>query len=896
MDFPIGTWETDVILADGGSAQLRPVRPEDATSLQRLYESLSDESRYRRFFSPATPAIAGALGPRVDIDNRHFGLVAETREEIVGVADYYRTVDDVAEVAFTVSDDQQGRGVGTLLLDHLAEVATARGIRYFVAQVMARNQPMRGVFSDAGFEVTWSRMEIGIIEVTLDLARDERWLDAHAAREHTAEARSVAQLLSPRSIAVVGASRRPDAIGHAILQNLLTGRFDGPVYPVNPNVDSIEGLDTHPSVEDIPGPVDLAVVAVPAEAVEAVVRQCAEKGARGLILISSGFAELGEQDAQEALVHVARRNGMRVVGPNCVGVVNTNPSVSMNATFAPVTPIRGRVGFASQSGGIGIELLARARALDLGVSTFVSLGNKADVSSNDLLQYWEHDPDTDVVLLYLESFGNPRKFARLARRIARTKPILALKSGRTLAGARGAASHTAALANPDVAVDELFRQAGVVRVDTLEQLFDTANLFVHQPLPAGRRVAIVSNGGGPGILAADACIAAGLEVPELSDVLQAAIRALAPRGAGVRNPVDLVAAAGADVYRQALEAILGSGEVDALLVIYVSPLISRPEDIEQSVVRAAQLFDTIPTAACFLGADRPPGPLRGGDAASRPVPALSYPESAANALARGAQLAEWRNTPAITAPVFADLDTEGARSIVRNWLANEPAGGWLDAITASRLLASYGVRVVTTRHAATADEAITAAGEVGYPVALKAGAPDLVHKTDIGGVRLGLESDDAVREAFDAMRATLGDRMDDALVQPMAAPGIELIVGITHDQLFGPLVLLGMGGIAAELTRDTALRIVPVSVLDAHQMVRSLRSSPLLFGYRNTAEVDVAAVEDVLLRIGQLAEEIPELAELDCNPLVASPAGALVLDVKVRLEPRAAPSGFNIDL
>ena len=341
---------------------------------------------------------------------------------------------------------------------------------------------------------------------------------------------------------------------------------------------------------------------------------------------------------------------MRVVGPNCFGVVNTNPTVSMNATFAPVAPIRGRVGFASQSGGIGIELLARARALDLGVSTFVSLGNKADVSSNDLLQYWEHDPDTDVILLYLESFGNPRKFARLARRIARTKPILALKSGRTLAGARGAASHTAALANPDVAVDELFRQAGVVRVDTLEQLFDTASLLVHQPLPAGRRVAIVSNGGGPGILAADACIAAGLEVPELSDELQSTVRALALPGAGVRNPVDLVAAAGADVYRQALEAILGSGQVDALLVIYVSPLVSRPEEIEKSVVRAAASFESIPTAACFLGGDRPPGPLHGGDAAARPVPAFSYPESAANALARAAQLAEWRRAPATTAP------------------------------------------------------------------------------------------------------------------------------------------------------------------------------------------------------------------------------------------------------
>ena len=463
-------------------------------------------------------------------------------------------------------------------------------------------------------------------------------------------------------------------------------------------------------------------MAVPADAVETVVRECAEKGLRGLILISSGFAELGGRDAQVALVHLARRNGMRVVGPNCFGVVNTNPTVSMNATFTPVSPVRGRVGFATQSGGVGIELLARARALDLGVSTFVSLGNKADVSSNDLLQYWEHDPDTDVILLYLESFGNPRKFARLARRIARTKPILALKSGRTLAGARGAASHTAALANPDVAVDELFRQAGVVRVDTLEQLFDTASLLVHQPLPAGRRrVAIVSNGGGPGILAADACIAAGLEVPELSDELQSTVRAVAPSGAGVRNPVDLVAAAGADVYREALEAILGSGEVDALLVIYVSPLVSRPEEIEESSFaprrrskrfrppRASSEANVLPDRCT---AATPPLD-RSLDSRTRSRPRMRSP--------RAAQLAEWRNTPAISAPRFEDLDTEGARSIVRNRLRDEPAGGWLDAATASRLLAAYGVRVVTTRHAKTNEEAAAAARRTRVPSGAQSG-------------------------------------------------------------------------------------------------------------------------------------------------------------------------------
>jgi acetyl coenzyme A synthetase (ADP forming)-like protein len=895
MDLTPGAWEADVVLTDGGSAHLRPVRPDDGPAVRTLYESLSDESRYLRFFSPAPAELAGTIGPRVEIDDRHFALVAEIGDEVVGVADYFRKLDDVAEVAFTVRDDQQGRGIGTLLLEHLAAVAAARGIRRFVAQVMAKNGRMRSVFRDAGFDVSWSRAEIGVTEVTLELERTDRWMEAHAEREHTAEALSIAHVLSPRSVAVVGASRRPEAIGHAVLGNLLAAGFTGPVFAVNPRADEVAGVQAHPSVLAIPEPVDLAVVTVPAAEIGSVVHECAAKGVRGLVVISSGFAELGDDAEQDELVHVARRSGMRVIGPNCIGVVNTNPSVRLNATFAPVAPVHGRVGFASQSGGIGIELLARARSLDLGVSTFVSLGNKADVSVNDLLQYWSRDPDTDVILLYVESFGNPRKFARLARRVARDKPIVALKSGRTPAGARGAASHTAALANPDVAVDELFRQAGVVRVDTLEQLFDSAALFVHQPLPAGRRVAIVSNGGGPGILAADACVAAGLEVPELSEGLQARLRALAPQGAGVRNPVDLVASAGADTYELALLALLDSDEIDALLVIYVSPLVSRPEDIARAVVQAAAQSEQTPTVACFLGGDGARGPLLGGEG-RRAVPMFAFPESAADALARAAQLAEWRRRPVGTASLLAGIQPEEARTIVHERLAVDPVGGWLDVPTAARLLEAYTVPVVPTRRAASADEAASVAADVGFPVVLKAGAPHLVHKTDVGGVRLGLVDADDVREAFTAMRASLGPSMGDALVQPMVAPGVELIAGVTHDPIFGPLVIFGMGGVTAELVRDTALRIVPLTDVDVHEMVRSLRSSPLLFGYRNAPAVDVAALEQMLLRIGRLAEDVPELAELDCNPVVAHPTGAIVLDVKVRLAPHDTRVGLAVDL
>jgi acetyl coenzyme A synthetase (ADP forming)-like protein len=887
-------WEADVVLADGGSAHLRPVREADAAGLRALYESLSEESRYLRFFSPAPAALAASIGPHVELDDHHFALVAEHGDEIVGVADYFRKLDDVAEVAFTVRDDQHGRGLGSLLLDHLAQVAVDRGIRAFVAQVLAKNDAMRAVFRDAGFEVAWTRAELGVLQVTLDLAPAGSWTDAHLRREHVAEARSIRRVLSPGSIAVVGASDRPDSVGGAVLRNLRDGGFAGALYAVNPHAASVGGAAAFPSVAAIGGDVDLAVVAVPAAAVESVIHDCAQKGTHGLVVISSGFAELGDRDAQDALVALARRHDMRVVGPNCVGVLNTNPSVRMNATFAPVAPVPGRVGFASQSGGLGIELLARARTLGLGVSSFVSLGNRADVSSNDLLQYWEDDPDTGVILLYLESFGNPRKFARLARRVARVKPIVALKSGRTLAGARGAASHTAALANPDTAVDELFRQAGVVRVDTLDELFDTAALFVHQPLPRGRRVAIVSNGGGPGILAADACIAAGLDVPELSDGLQSMLRSVTPRGAGVRNPVDLVASAGADVYDAALRAILGSGEIDALLVLYVSPLVSDPEEIERAIVRAADAADAIPVAACFLGGAPSVGPRR-GDGGGRPVPAFEFPESAARAVAHAARLAEWRRAPRASSSPALAVDAAGARALVREQVDGPDGDRWLDPSVAAAVLASYGVPVITSHRADTVDDAVAAAAELGYPVALKAGAPTLVHKSDVGGVHLGLGSDDELRRAFGAMRAALGERMGDAVVQPMAPRGVELIVGVTHDPVFGPLVLFGMGGVAAELLRDTTLRFVPLTVLDAHEMVRSLRSSPLLFGYRNTPPVDVGGVEELLLRIGRLAEDLPELAELDCNPVVASPSGALVLDVKLRIEPWDRTPGYAVD-
>jgi acetyl coenzyme A synthetase (ADP forming)-like protein len=884
-------WESDVVLADGGTVHLRPVRQDDDDRLLGLYSRLSDESLYLRFFSPVPRPDASRLEELKSVDyDRNFALVAELGGDIVAVARYMRGHGDEAEVAFTVQDDQQGRGLGTVLLEYLAAIAREHGISRFVAMTLSQNTRMLRVFAEAGFEVH-REFDGGTVDLSFDIEPTAASVDAEHAREHTSEARSVARLLAPTSVAVIGASRRRGTIGNGIMRNLLEGDFRGPVYPVNPNVEYVAGVHAYPTVMAIPGDVDLGIVCVPAEHVRGVVEDCVAKRVHGLVIISAGFAEIDTEhrEAERQLVEIARRNGIRLIGPNCMGVVNTSPDVSMNGTFAPVVPAPGRVGFASQSGGLGIELLARSGELGLGLSTFVSMGNKADVSGNDLLQYWEEDPDTDVILLYLESFGNPGKFARLARRIARHKPIIAVKSGRTVAGARGTSSHTAALASPDVAVDALFHQAGVIRVDTLEELFDTASIVLHQPLPSGRRVAVVSNGGGPGILAADACEAAGLEVPELTPDTQAKLRAFVSPDAGVRNPVDLVASAPAEVYGSALTTLLTSGEVDALLVIFVPPLVIGAADVATAVTQAAAAAGDTPVISCFLGRNGTLDllPAAEGSAAgvARRVPTFAFPESAAAALGRAVRLAEWRARPEGVAPVLAGADVDAARRMVGERLAKQPDGEWLGSEDARDLLTAVGAPIAATVWAGTADDAARAAERLGYPVAVKVGSSAIVHKTEVGGVQLDLSTADAVRRAFDEMHERLGDEMGGAIVQRMIPPGVEMIVGVTRDASFGSLVLLGLGGVQAELMRDTALRIVPLTDRDAHELVRSLRGSPLLFGYRNTPQVDVAALEDLVLRVGLLAEHVPEIAELDCNPVIVSPDGATVADLKVRLAP-----------
>jgi acetyl coenzyme A synthetase (ADP forming)-like protein len=884
-------WESDVVLADGGTVHIRPIKPEDEDALLALYERMSSDSIYLRFFSPVSAPTAQQLERLTTIDyDERMALVAELGDDIVAVSRYDRlNQPDEAEVAFTVQDDQQGRGLGTLMLEHLAGIARSEGITKFVASTLPHNRKMLEVFRNAGFDVDRQFAE-GVVEIAFPIATTDSSRAAQDQREHQAEARSIARLLAPRSIAVIGASREPGTIGHELLRNLVTGEFNGPVYPVHPTATAVASVRAWPDVLSIPDEVDVAVVVVPAAQVLEVVQQCAQKRVRGLVVITAGFAETGEDGRrrEHELAEIARRHGMRLVGPNCMGVINTDPDVRMSATFAPFSATQGRIGFSSQSGALGIELLAQASRLGVGISSFVSIGNKADVSSNDLLQYWEDDPDTDVILLYLESFGNPRKFARLARRISRSKPIVAVKSGRSRAGTRAASSHTAALATPDVAVDALFRQTGVIRVDTLEQLFETAQVLANQPLPPGRRVAIVSNGGGPGILAADACEATGLEVPELSDATQARMRSFVSPDASVRNPVDLVASASAPIYERAVQAVLDDAGIDALLVIFVPPISVANDDVASAISAGTAAAGDKTVVACFLGRHGVPQQMGQGSSdggAKRCIPSFLFPESAAAALARATEHAEWIRRPVGTVPELDGVDIERARALVADALRGHEDGLWLDPDTALDLCACFGVPHAGVRRVATADEAAEAAAAIGGPVALKAGSGAIVHKSDVGAVRLGLDSPDTVRDAFTAMQAGLGDAMGGAVVQPMVEPGVETIVGVTHDPSFGPLVLFGMGGVAAELLRDTSLRIVPITDADAHEVVRSLRSSPLLFGYRGAPEVDVAALEDVVIRVGQLADALPEVAEMDCNPVIVSPQGATAVDVRVRLAP-----------
>jgi acetyl coenzyme A synthetase (ADP forming)-like protein len=680
-------------------------------------------------------------------------------------------------------------------------------------------------------------------------------------------------LFAPRSIAVIGAGRRRGRIGAEIFHNLSAGGFSGDVFAVNPHGSTIDGAPAWPTVASIPWPVDLAVVAVPCGAVEAAIDDCIAAHVPAIVVISAGFAETGDagRELEIRIREKVRRAGARMVGPNCMGVVNTDPRYHMNATFAPAFPPAGSIGFSTQSGALGLAILESAAQLNIGISTFVSIGNKADVSTNDLLEYWESDPRTSVILLYVESFGNPRRFGQIARRVGRHKPIAAVKSGRSGSGARAASSHTGALAASDTAVEALFRDAGVIRTDTVEELFHVGALLAHQPLPAGPRVAIVSNAGGPAILAADACEARGLSLARLAEATRANLTAFLPAAASVGNPVDMLATASADDYRRALPLLLEDPAVDSVLAIFIPPLVTQANDVAEAIAGAAR-GSRKPVLATFFGA-------AGVPAALAPVPCYVFPESAAAALARVVGYSRWRAQPPGVVPALPGFDGSRARAIVAR--ASRTGGGWLDPLSAFALLEACGIATAPVHTVVTSEGALAAAGTAGYPVVLKGAGPTLLHKTESKAVFTGLASEEAVGRAFHA----LSRRPDvtQVLVQPQVHGGVEMFVGGLLDPQFGHLVMCGPGGTMLELLRDTACRLTPVTDRGAAEMIEEIRGKVLLRGFRGSAPVNEAAYREVLLRVAALLDACPGIEELDLNPVIVTRDAAIAVDVRVRV-------------
>jgi acetyl coenzyme A synthetase (ADP forming)-like protein len=874
------------VLRDGSTVRIRAMQPADEAGLCALLNSLSEDSRWLRFYCLQNSAGLAAEAHREANLDHAFGLVACSGddERVVGHAFYVAIDDRRAEVAFTIANDFQGRGLGTILLGQLAQIAASNGIEVFEADVVAANHSMLHVFRASGFPIEVSA-NAGQLHVVFPTSFTDEARKQFEYRESIASVNALKLFFEPRAVAVIGASRQRGTIGGEIFHNLLNYGFKGAVYPVNPAASEIENVSAYSSVEAIPGPVDLAVIVVPAAKVVEVAAACARKGVKALVVISAGFSETGKEGKarQAELMNVCRGAGMRLIGPNCMGIANTNPAVLLDATFAPSVPPRGRVGFSSQSGALGLAIMEFAGSLGLGISTFISVGNKADISGNDLLRYWEADDNTDVMLLYLESFGNPRKFSEIARRVGRKKPIAVVKSGRSAAGARATTSHTGALiAASDVTVDALFRQAGVVRTDTLAELFDVASLLANQPLPKGNRVGIITNAGGPAILCADACEARELVVPVLSESSQARLRAFLPAGASVGNPVDMIASAPADHYRQALEIVGNDDNVDSLIVIFTPPLVTRAGDVATAIAQAIPHIDeSKPLLSVFLSAQPAPVELR---ESSIRIPSYSFPETAAIALARATRYQQWRERRETYPGRFEDIRADEAAGIVAAALVRGEV--WLRPDEVAGLLSCYGLPLIEQRIVANADEAGIAAEQIGREVALKAIAPDLLHKTEAGAVRLHLSGSDAVRAAAHEMSEVLSSRghvPSGFVVQRMAQRGVEMLVGVVHDPQFGPVVACGAGGVRVELLRDVSVRITPLSKEDASDMIRELKTYPLLTGFRGSAPTDIASLEEGLLRVSAMVEDIPQIAELDCNPFVVNESGATILDARIRV-------------
>ncbi|MFF5471803.1 GNAT family N-acetyltransferase [Streptomyces achromogenes] len=938
-------WEADVVLRDGGTARIRPITVDDADRLVSFYEQVSDESKYYRFFAPY---------PRLSAKDVHrfthhdfvdrVGLAATIGGEFIATVRYDRigadglpasAPADEAEVAFLVQDAHQGRGVASALLEHIAAVARERGIRRFAAEVLPANTKMIKVFTDAGYTQKRS-FEDGVVRLELDLEPTDRSMAVQHAREQRAEARSVRRLLAPGSVAVVGVGRAPGGVGRGILGNIREAGYEGPLHAVNKafpeDLKEIDGVPAYRSVRDIDGHVDLAVVAVPAEHVPAVVAECGEHGVQGLVVLSAGYAESGPEgrERQRALVRAARAHGMRLIGPNAFGIINTAADVRLNASLAPEPPRPGRIGLFAQSGAIGIALLSRLHRRGggvtgvTGVSTFVSAGNRADVSGNDVLQYWYDDPDTDVVLMYLESIGNPRKFTRLARRTAAAKPLVVVQGTGT--APQGHAVRATRL--PYETVSALLRQAGVIRVDTITELVDAGLLLARQPLPAGPRVAILGNSESLGVLTYDRCVAEGLSPARPVDLTTGATaedfhRALAGALADDTNDAVVVTAIPAigegspgdaelaEALRSAAAAVPGK----PVLVVHVelgglaqalsaatstAPGAAGKTPCAGTGTPPAHRADRVPGARAERpwGEAAPPPPVPAAETPAPPapqdgtrlIPAYPAAERAVRALAEAVRYARWRREAADPGkvPEFDDIDEKGAARLIGELLARGE-GLTLSAEHTCELLGRYGIPVRRALPAPGPDAAVEAARALGYPVALKATAPHLRHRADLGGVRLDLADEEQLLRAYTELTQLFGPPQElRPVVQAMAPRGVDTVVRAVIDPAAGAVLSFGLAGAASQLLGDMAHRLIPVTDREATSLVRSIRTAPLLFGWRGSTPVDTPALEELLLRVSRLVDDHPEVVAVTLEPVVVAPHGVSVLGATVRLAPPPA--------
>ena len=889
-------YSTSVALKDGSSLHLRPILMSDEERLLALFSRMSKQTIYLRFHHVLTHMSREEARRFCTVDYEDtFALVGTlgegSEERIIAVGRYARQPGaNRAQIAFEVEDKYQGLGIGTHLLDQLAYIARDKSITTFEAEVLAENKDMMNVLINSGF--TMQRQYQGTTYVgLLDLAPTDVVEQKSFEREKFSSIASLRAFLNPKSVAVIGASRRPNTIGNFVFRNLIQQDFKGVVYPVNPNAEVVAAIKAYPSILDIPGDIDLAIIVVPADKVQQVVEESAHKGARGVVVLSSGFADIGGEglERQNKLLTTIRSYGMRMLGPNCMGMMNTNPGVNLNATFANIVPPHGNIAFATQSGVLGSAILMYATSLNIGLSTFVSIGNRADISSNELLQYWEDDPDTDVVLQYLESFGNPRKFTRIARSITAKKPVVSLTGNRGNIQKRKFTSHTGAMATDQAATEALYKQAGILRVDTLEELFDTGNLLANQPLPQGNRVAIISNAGGPALLTAEACKSRGLEIPPLSDGLASRLKTFLPSRANILNPLDMSPEVSTDQYAQTLKLMLKDAGLDMVVVIFIQPIPRLSEEFAAVIREVAPLYREAgkPLVTSILG-------IRGAGISLGPqdrkvVPSFAFPESTAGAMARAVEFSQRLKRPSGKIPEFSDIDKDRADRIISS--AIEKSGKrqvWLDAESILGLFECYGIKFVTLKIARTPEEATAAAKEIGCPVAVKILSPSITQKTEVEGVILDCRSGDEVKKAFARIRENLqgiakNAEMEGVIVQKMVQGGVEVIVGLTQHPAFGPLVMFGLGGVYVELFQDVIFNIHPLTDIDAHEMIKSVKAYQLLEGWRGSRRADIPAIEELLLRISAMAENHPQILEMDLNPVKVLPEGQFYLVVDGRI-------------